>query len=251
MAAKRTLKLPDGGSTVNTLPPARPAVTQEFTARGNVACERCSRPWHIGAVREGEEVKRVNFAQLETMAKGVFSAATLRTYSRKDRGAGKFYDHMTIVGSERRYSACESRLVIDQHRGVDTAIYERAIAEYDRRAPTTRRLEAVERQLMRDFAEIAELEREPYSEGWMLRWKAINARIARTVQWIDRINRNFGLEAKDGMLVTDRFTTRRAKLRALFPEFSDRAYRKLFENTPLAYWSGDVRYLLDEGEPRE
>src|SRR6185369_1055588 len=59
--------------------------------RDDAHCARCHRAWHIGAVRAGEDAKAITFVQLVLMATGVFSKSTLRTYSRKDRGAGKFY----------------------------------------------------------------------------------------------------------------------------------------------------------------
>jgi hypothetical protein len=83
----------------------------------------------------------------------------------------------------------------------------------------------------------------------MLLWRHLNTRLERLARMVDEKNREFGFSAGDGMFVTERFTTRKAQLRALFPEFSDRAYRKLLENYRLPDWSEEVQNLLKEEEP--
>ena len=212
-------------------------------------CARCKAEWHLGAIREGEDAKKITFAQLEAMAKGTYSTSTLRTYSRKDRGAGKFYDHMTIVGNEVRYDACESNLVILRKKNINTKIYEAAIAAYDRQTPTTRRLEALARQLAEDEREAGTLDRSEYSERWMQLWRHLNTRLDRLARMVDQKNQEFGFTTKDGVFVTDRFTKRKAKLRALFPELTDAAYARMFKEMRHVLLYHDAARLLDEGEP--
>lgn len=204
-------------------------------------CSRCTTAWHIGAVVEGEDRKKITFAQLEAMARGTFSSATLRTYSRKRRGANLFYPHITYECGEVRYDACKSHLVILRQSGIDTKTQEAAIAHYDRKAPTTRRVEALERMLARDQAQLEALQRREFDGNWMRQWKALNTGVERTVRWIDAINREHGFTREEGFFVTDRFTDRKAMLRSLFPELSDRSFRSLWRSFHkfLAYEGGE------------
>jgi len=191
-------------------------------------CARCRRPWHLGAVREGEGVKPVAFQSLVTIADGVFTESTLRTYSRNDRGAGKFYDCMTVVGSERRYDACCAMNIIDAHRGIDVSVHAEATAMYDLRCPTRRRIAAIEQQLARDFEEIAALEREDFSDAWMRRWRRMNEQLERIVKWTDEVNRRRGLRKPGGLFFTNRFRSRKKMIRSLFPEIGDERFDHLW-----------------------
>lgn len=193
-----------------------------------VSCARCGTAWHLGAVVEDEDGKKLNFAQLEVLARGTFSAATLRTYSRRNRGAKFFYPHITYERGEVRYSACESYLVILRHSGIDTQAHEAAIQNYDRKAPTMRRVEALERALARDHAELEALERGSYGAQWMRRWKDVNARVERTARWIDRMNRQYGFEPDAEYFAPDRFKSRKERVRAAFPDLTSHAFDSLW-----------------------
>jgi hypothetical protein len=196
--------------------------------RDETHCARCHRAWHIGAVREGEDAKTITFVQLVKMAEGVFVKPTLRTYSRKDRGAGKFFDCMRVVGNKRLYDGCPSMNVIDRQLGIDTTIHEQAIAEYDRACPTRRRVASIEQQLARDFDEIAALERDEFSDAWMRRWRSVNEQLERIVKWIDDINHRHGLRKPGGLFFTNRFRSRKKMIRSLFPELPDETFENLW-----------------------
>lgn len=219
MTAVRTFTEPDRPAFVNI-----PAADSEPERM----CARCRAPWHIGGVIDGHEAKRITFAQLVKMAEGVFTPATLRTYSRADRGAAFFHPLLRREAGEVRYSACEANLVILRHQGIDVAPHEKAIATYDPDAPTSRRMKLLEEMLARDEAEVRALREADTDAAWMARWRALNTRAEQTVRWIDETNREYGFTHGDGLLVTNRFRDRRTMLRSCFPMLTDRAFDALW-----------------------
>lgn len=248
MTAVSPYKLPAGSDSVNSRQAPRPVAPSRTLPPPDTSCARCSLPWHLGAVREGEDAKRITFAQLEALARGTFSASTLRTYSTERRGVGMFYKHMTKEGAEVRYSACESNLVILRQKNVDTSIYEAAIAAYDRKAPTTRRIDVIERLIARDQDEFEALRRAMFGPAWMSRWQALNSSIERIVRWVDDQNREFGFTREDGFFVTDRFTNRKKMLRSLLPELSDEGFASLWRKLRLFLkYEGGAHLLRDLG----